>query len=257
MRTWEVELIVYGAITIKRNISFNTDKELDLGSIFKSDINIKTHVDGIKISSTVRTDNQDSALKIALLFVGKMLDILSLKTNISLNASIKNEYKKFNDLNRVRAIIEENELKHSFELSRGINLREPTFLRAIGWYRKGLYTEDPFDKFLAFWNSISIVAAKYCNRNERTNHGSINQIWDCFITVWGNNINNWEYINGDNGWINENNDIRNNIAHGAIPVEINYVENVIKKLDSTQKVAYKFLVDWGRIRLHLNPAGGQ
>lgn len=252
MRTWEVELIIYGAITIQRNISFNTDKELNLGNIFRSDINIKPYIDGIKISSTVRTNNQDSALKIALLFIGKMLDILSLKTNIPLNISRNNEYRKGLNNNRVKAVIKENELKDSFELSRDVNLAEPTLLRAIGWYRKGLYTEDPFDKFLAFWNSISVVANKYHNDNPRTRQGTINQIWDCFSTVWGNNIINWEYIDGDERWINNNHEIRNNIAHGVIPVEINNVENVIERLDLTQKVAYKFLLDWTERMFHRN-----
>jgi hypothetical protein len=55
-------------------------------------------------------------------------------------------------------------------------------LRGLGWYRKGLYTEDPFDKFLAFWNAIEIVAAYYQSEfvpsidRERAKKGSKSQI---------------------------------------------------------------------------------
>lgn len=141
-------------------------------------------------------------------------------------------------------MITEEELRSCFELSRQLNLHETKMLRALNWYRKGLYTDDPFDKFLAFWNSISVVASGYHNDNERTRLGIINQIWDCFVTLWGQDCNNWEYVNGDERWVNDNNDIRNNIAHGLVAVEIHYVEDVITRLDSAQKVAYKFLTQW-------------
>ena len=100
------------------------------------------------------------------------------------------------------------------------------------------------------WNSINVVAAKYHTPNERTRAGIINQIWNCFETLWGVDTNNWANINGDNRWINDNNDIRNIIAHGAIPVEIEYVENVITRLDAVQKVANKFLIDWADSQLY-------
>jgi hypothetical protein len=243
MRIYEVELLVSGPITIRRPISFDTDKELHLGDIFRSDISTKKHAQGIVVTSTVYTIDQDRAHKVALLFVGKMLDILAIKTNSPLNVSL-NEYRQLTDKNIVKTLIDEQELRSCFELSRQLNLHEGKILRALNWYRKGLYTDDPFDKFLAFWNSINVVAAGYHNQNPRTSLGIVNQIWDCFSTLWSNDCNNWEFINGDTRWINDNNDIRNDIAHGSIAVEINYVENVITRLKTVQKVAYKFLTEW-------------
>lgn len=74
MRTYNVELFVSGPVTTQRPINFSTDKELDFGNIFRSDISIKKHPTGFIIASTVYTANQDLAYKVALLFVGKMLD---------------------------------------------------------------------------------------------------------------------------------------------------------------------------------------
>jgi hypothetical protein len=248
MRTYDVELTVFGKVITRKAIDFNTDKELDVGNVFRSDIVIKPHQQGVRISSTVFTSNQDRAYKVALLFIGKMLDVLALKVNTSVfisNIDIRNLI----DKNVVRAIIDEDEFKQCFEISRTLNLEHTAFLRALNWYRKGLYTDDPFDKFLAFWNSISVVAGKYHAPNDRTRNGIINQIWNCFETLWGNNVNEWPNINSDR-WINQHNEIRNNIAHGVIPVEVDYVEDVISRLENVQSVAYKFLREWSARILH-------
>ena len=249
MRTYSVELTVSGQVTISKPISFQAEKELDLGNIFRSDIAIKQHPLGLRISTTVYTANQDRAYKVALLFIGKMLDVLAIKLDTPLSVS-NNDSKVSADKNVVRAVVSEHEFRECFALSRFLNLNETAFLRALNWYRKGLYTEDPFDKFLALWNSISVVAGKYHTPNERTRQGIINQIWNCFETLWGANTQRWANINGDARWINDNNEIRNNIAHGVIPVEIQYIENVITRLENVQRVANKFLIEWADRQLH-------
>ena len=47
-----------------------------------------------------------------------------------------------------------------------------------------------------------MVADGYCNDNERTKLGTVNRIYDCFITLWGD-LPKWEYINGYDRWIND------------------------------------------------------
>lgn len=250
MRMYNVELLVSGPITTTSSFNFNTEKELDFGNIFSSEVSIKKHSQGFLISSTVYTADQYRAYKVGLLFIGKMLDVLTMKTNSALNVS-NNEYRQLTKNNNiVRAVIDKEEFRFCFKLARDLNLNENKLLRAFSWYRKGLYTEDPFDKFLAFWNSISVVADGYCNDNERTRQGIINKIWDCFTTLWGE-CNNWEYVNGNDRWINDNNDVRNKIAHGGVTVDIQYVENVINQLESVQKVAYNFLTQWA-VRINRN-----
>ncbi|MBT2622837.1 methylamine utilization protein MauJ [Chryseobacterium sp. ISL-6] len=243
MRIYEVELNLSGTISLQSPINFSTEKELEIGAIFNSSVKINNNQQGLKISTTVRTNSEDKAKKIALLFIGKMLDVLSFKLNKPLNIS-DNEIINKSLRGNVRAIIEKNEFREAFEISRNLNLNHTTFLRGLNWYRKGLYSDDPFDKFLAFWNSVSIVASKYHTPNARTSNGSINQIWNCFETLWSSDISNWEGINNNDRWINEMSNIRNNIAHGLIPIEIEYVEDVIGKLDNVKDVAYKFLNEW-------------
>lgn len=171
-----------------------------------------------------------------------MLDVLSIRTNLPLTITNTIGFKVVDD-EKVIAIIEEDEFRYCFELARQLNIQESKLLRAFSWYRKGLYTDDSFDKFLSLWNSICVIADGYCNDTLRTRQGIINKIWDCFLTIWGD-CENWEHIGGRDRWIQENNEIRNKIAHGGVTVDINYVENVINQLDLLQNVSYSFLVQW-------------
>jgi len=247
LRTYNVELTVFGEITTEETISFNTDKELNHGNIFNSDVIIKSHPQGLRISSTVYTENRDRAFKVALLFIGRMLDVLAIKTETPLFI-YNNEIKPVLDRNTTKAIISSQEFQECFKFSRYLNLNHTAFLTGLNWYRKGLYTEDPYDKFLAYWNSISIVSSKYHTPNDRTQNGIINQIWNCFETLWGTDTAHWPFIHGDNRWINNNNQTRDTIAHGLVPVEVGNVENVIAKLENTQKVAHKFLTAWSQLK---------
>lgn len=240
-RKYEVELLVKGAVTPTKNINFNTDKELNLGNIFSSDVNIKRHNRGFAISVTVFTESADRANKVALLFIGRMLDVLSLKINSSLNVTLES-YSTILDRSIVRTIVSKEEFIHCFELSREFNLNHNKILRSLSWYRKGLYTEDPFDKFLAFWNSITIIAEHYYNReDDRAALGTINKIWNCFEQLWGE-PQNWPSISKNRLWINQMAEIRNNITHAGIMVDIDAIQSIISELETIQKVTYSFLM---------------
>src|SRR5207248_2898461 len=119
---------------------------------------------------------------------------------------------------------------------------------SLGWYRKGLYTDDPFDKFLAFWNAIEIVAARYYRDcpsidQERAKKGIKNQVWGCFMELWGP-CERWPYINGDTKWIDESYRIRTDVAHGIGSVNIKQVAHVASRIDLIRQVAHRFLLDW-------------
>lgn len=43
MRIYNLELLVFGPVIIRRQIKFNKDQELDFGNVFQSDISIKKH----------------------------------------------------------------------------------------------------------------------------------------------------------------------------------------------------------------------
>lgn len=249
MRVFQVELYIIGPITIERPLIFDTDKELSLGDIFNSKIKLTTIPQGLEISATVSTTDSDSACRVALLFIGKMLDILCIKINMALYVT-NSDIKLRGEKQTIKTVVSREEFDRCFELSRSLNLQKTTLARSLTWYRKGLYTEDPFDKFLALWNSINVIAGKYCSDNEFTKKGIVNQIWDCFIILWGKEYVDKEFKpDGNHDRIKELNNIRNDIAHGLVPVEINYAGNVIKKLGYVNRLAYRFITEFSKLHI--------
>ncbi len=242
MRIYEVEFYIDGPIKFRNNINFQTTKELDLGNVFDSDISIRTSPRSNLINATVYTNDIDRAEKVAGLFIGKMLDVLCVKTNCKLDIyTFENRNINYN----IKAIVDIVDIRNSFEIARELNLHitNNKMLRAYSWYRKGLNSDNTLDKFLAFWNSISVISDAYCNDNDRTKKGIINRIWDCFIQVWEEN-SNWPLIGGNEDWVNDHNEIRNQIAHGGMTVDIEYINNILDKIQTLEKVNYRFLKDF-------------
>jgi hypothetical protein len=241
--TWEVKLSVDGPIKSSPIPSFKIFKGCREDDPFYSDISIKNSPYGVAIFVTAFAPNSELARKAAILFIGKMLDTLALKMKLPLFLSFTEEVSNRKYNKNVRRIIEKEEWVSAFKDARLLNKHEPTFLRALGWYRKGLYTNDSYDKFLSFWNSIEITATKYHPKTERTSSGSKNQIWECFKTLWGE-CANWPIIGGNEQWIDENNSVRKSIAHGVAPITVEYVKNVLDKLGELEQIAHLFLVNW-------------
>jgi len=255
MATWEVELFISGPITIGGRIRLNDESSLHLGNPFYTDIDLRRVPSGVLANLRAPATSNQLANQAALLFGGRMLDALAININLSLFVSlferrISERRVSRTDGSPVKRIVEQKEWHAACELSHLLAEREPTFLRALGWYRKGLYTEDPFDSFLAFWTSIEIVASKYHPSTNRAKTGSKSQIWESFKDLWGD-IDEWPVIKGDTHWIDRNHEIRNHIAHGVASIDVRQVETVVEKLGTIKRVAHTFLKDWKMHKLKL------
>jgi hypothetical protein len=249
--TWEVDLFIVGPIKTSGTHELKVFKAFRYDDPFYSDIEIRTSDTGVNASVTAFASTNDLAHKAALIFFGQMLDALALEIKqplfLSLTHTRPAQLKQFT----IRRVVEKDEWIAAFKESRCLNEYEPTFLRALGWYRKGLYTEDPFDKFLAFWNSVEIIASKYHTKDERTKKGIKNQIWQCFELLWGE-CKDWPIIRGNDEWINSNYDLRKDIAHGLKPVTVSSVESILSKLKDTEEVAHTFLKDWKKNKIPID-----
>ena len=247
---WEVTLFVSGPITVTQRLNLNEPKGFRLQDPFYSDIAIERVNFGIEATVTAYASTKQLAYKAALLFFGQMLDALAIQVDQPVYLSLYKRRSNFDEVYNTRRRIEREEWRNAFREARLLALSETTFLRALSWYRKGLYTEDPFDKFLAFWNSIEIVAGKYHPPiPEDRSNGSKSQIWESFKALWGE-CEKWPVIGGNTDWIDNNFDIRTEIAHGTKPIEIEAVEAVLDKLDTIKQVAYVFLKEWREIKLN-------
>jgi hypothetical protein len=90
-----------------------------------------------------------------------MLDALALAVNRPMYLSLTERERTRAEEHDVRRVIEQGQIERAFLEAHNLKRGRPSFLRSLGWYRKGLTTDDPLDKFLAFWNAIESVASKY------------------------------------------------------------------------------------------------
>lgn len=256
--TWEVDLFVDGPVTLSRRHRTTQQKGFRPENPFYSDVEVTgIPSGGLRATVTARALSERLAFDAAVVFFGRMLDALAFEVDLPLFLSLTEQGPRNSRVrHHSRRIIGSRQIDNAFRVADDLGMTEPAFLRSLGWYRKGLYTEDPLDKFLAFWNSIEIVAAGYYKTveaidQERAEQGSKNQIWGCFIALWGT-CERWPNIPGDDRWIDENYEIRTKIAHGISPVGIEIVTLVVNRLDVIQRVAHRFLRDW---REEILPAG--
>lgn len=241
---WTTNIFVNGPIEVERDISFRSRKDIEFGDPLYSNVNIKKDKDGIKLSVNSFAPDIEFGKKAALIFSGLALDVLSVKTKCPLYVSLHEQRPRSNYyVHEILRTVTEEEWKFAFQESRLLTLTEPTFLRALGWFRKGLNSDDPFDKFLAFWNSIEVVAGKYHTPNEKTSHGVKNQIWQCLFELWGE-CKDWKIIGGQTDWIDNNYYNRNNVAHGIISIDVASIEEISNKLSIIEKLANIFLIEW-------------
>jgi hypothetical protein len=247
--TWVVDLAIQGPITVSRSLKLNAPKGYRYARPYYSDIKLRDVSYGVQASVTTLGRTSNSAHKSATFFVGQMLDVLATHTQLPLFLHYAETPSYRSETHTVQRVIERTEWIEAFREARLLALTEPSFLRALGWFRKGMTTEDPIDSFLAFWNSIEIVASKYHQPSKKTKSGTKNQIWDCFLRLWGP-CEEWPIISGDENWIDVNNNVRVQIAHGIAAVDIEQIEVVLYSLETIKAVAHTFLIGWRERQLN-------
>ncbi len=250
MPHWEVDLNIYGPITVRGEVHLREPKGFRLPEPFQSEIVIRSQHSGVQIATTAHASTIQNARKVSLVFIGYMLDTLTLHIDLPIFLNYTSIRTVRGDNYTERRIITELEWHEAFCEARLLAMSEPVFLRALGWYRKGLYTEDSLDSFLAFWNSIEIVVAKYHPDNDEAKKGSKSQMWECFKQIWGE-CGKWPEIAGQTKWIDNNYDARLAVAHGTQPITVESVEDIIGKLPVIRKVAHAFLLTWRETQLRI------
>jgi len=245
---WEVILYVDGPVTVKSRIQTTRQNGFHPVHPFYSDVQIETVPSGLKARLTARAQSDKLAYKAGVYFFGQMLDVLTLRIKQPMYLSLIQGSKPRHMDHDVRRILDMHDFNDAFQDAHELAVHNHQFLRSLGWFRKGLTADDPLDKFLAFWNSIEIVASSYYRfveeiDQERASNGSKSQIWECFKLMWGD-CNDWPIIAGQRTWVDDNYTVRKDIAHGVAFVNIQDVENVAERLPDIEEVSYQFLLDW-------------
>lgn len=252
---WDVEIPISGLVTVQRKFSLNVRKEIIDTEEFYSNVRVEPKDYGFLVRLTAFAPDAEQAEQAGLVFLGRMLDVMSIKHDIALNPinpdiEFRNKYKR-----RVKLILGKDAFVEAFKKSRILALSQTTYLRALGWFRKGKSTTDPLDKFLAFWVAIETVASKYNpNKQACAARGSICHIWESFKHIWGE-CPDWPIIPGKRDWIDNGNQRRVEVAHGTIATDVESVARISEMLPEVEKVSRIFLLDWfGELEIDLDPA---
>lgn len=241
---WEVEVPVVGLISIRHSFNLNVRKEINHPEAFYSEVSITPKDYGFLANLTAFAPTSFQAEQAGLVFLGRMLDVLCLQIDIALSVMNPSIVIRNSGQPRVKRVSNQNDIRNAFFEARRLTITESTYLRALGWFRKGKYTNDPLDRFLAFWIAIETVASKYNpNKDVCKNKGSICHIWESFKHVWGE-YEDWPLIGGKANWIDSNNEKRVNVAHGTIATDIESVSDITNSLDEVEAVSREFLIDW-------------
>lgn len=203
---------------------------------------------GLKATVTTRAPDKVVAYKAAVFFFGHMLDALTLTINQPMYLSLMQGERTHPQRHDVKRRIEQHEFEKALHEANILGRGSPSFLRSLGWYRKGLTTDDPLDKFLAFWNAIEIVAGRYYHYvpgidKERAKKGCKSQVWECFKALWGS-CDERPVISGQAAWIDDSYSVRLDVAHGVAFIDVHKVASVAERLPDIEQVCFGFLRGW-------------
>jgi hypothetical protein len=236
---WEITLEVGGPVKVEHPFSMRQAKGFEQGDQFYSDIKIANVHNGLKANVTAYADTQDVAYKAALYFFGSMIDVLCFKIDLQLFLYYYNSSFSNNDGFATKRILTQELFVKCFNIARDYSMDEhkAAIIRAMSWYRKGIMTYDPIEKFLSFWNVIECLGAKYHTPTERTADGAINQIYQSFLDYFGCE-NEWGI---PERWINEIHSIRNQLVHGVDAINIHTIEKVSQCNELLKATAYRHM----------------
>jgi hypothetical protein len=146
------------------------------------------------------------------------------------------------------AVVTPEDFDQSARLAFLLYTLETDLLRSIGWYRRGLSSPDTLLSFLGLWNSIEIAAARFCQKNDKTDKGSKNQIFQLLTDYLPKSGIQFFKPNTEelDEWITKNYDMRLQIAHGLGSTDLSIFRNsevMIPKLRSVSTALLRVLAD--------------
>lgn len=113
--------------------------------------------------------------------LNQTLDVLALRSASSFQCVIQgvlgDSPAEFDEAHTTGAIVTIKDLDQAVRMGMLLYTFEGTLLKALSWYRRGISTVDPVLGFLAIWNSLETVAAKFHKQSEETVGKSKKQIF--------------------------------------------------------------------------------
>lgn len=243
---WIVTIYVSGPITAENRFDFTKRKDIEYPHPLYSKIKVRNAPGGgLVIDASAYAQGESFAEKAALTFVGYAIDTLALSINLPITISLYDRKIAQGELHSIKREITIEDFSRSFDEARLLLFTERPFLNAVSWYRKGLTSENPIDKYLAYWNAIEVLGSNYHIKSEKTKLGIKNQIWSIFHQLYGD-PSNWTKVVPDyTEWINNTYFLRNEVAHGSGSIgESNFLQNILESTEELKAISFRLLNDW-------------
>jgi hypothetical protein len=148
----------------------------------------------------------------------------------------------------VGAIITVNDLDQAVRMGALLFTFEETLLKALSWYRRGISTADPVLGFLAIWNSLETVSAKFHEKSEKTTGKSKKQIFQLLSDHLSKSGSQYFNPKSDDlwNWIEASYELRLDIAHGLRALDPSSNEKLrqaIPRLKSVVTAILRVMID--------------
>ena len=235
-KIWAVDIDIVGPITISNVINFRQEKGFDQDQ-FYSNIILQNAEYGVAATVTAYAESAEIAKMAAFVFLGRMTDVLVFDNGISLSLYDHGELSGSFNQNSTRRLLAEEEFVAAFNIARKLEQEHHYLLKAIGWYAKGMNSNNTLDAFLSFWNAIEISGEHYHTHTDRSESGAINMVYQCFLDYFGTE----EQWHLPDRWINDMHDQRNKIAHGGLETTAAAINDVSILIPSLTNVAKRIL----------------
>jgi hypothetical protein len=216
------------------------------GQMVEFQANFQRKEGGFDAEVKVLSDQSEPNSVFAQFYLNLMFDVASLRhaspfqilSSVNINREAQSRFLGTSTCGIMRA----EDFDQSARLSFLYFSYEKDLVRSISWYRRGLSSTDPLFSFLGLWNSIEIASSKFCEKNEKTSNGVKNQIYQAFLDYLPKHSPSvFTDENEMDLWINENYQMRLDIAHGLASSDLKIFERNESLLPKIRRVATIFL----------------
>jgi len=216
-KEWSASVVIKGAISFSDRFCLN-------------DVELRSRSQDIVATCRVYANSSSNAQDIVIRKISDVLDIISFLSDQHMEikgaVNLQSTGGGIADLPAsfsVRRILNEHDIQEIENYNQTLSDAQTTdYLRALSYYRKGLGSIDPFDKFVSFWQTIEIVINKVSGR------GGIRNKAETFF-------NHIPMLLPPEFEVYR--EMRNNIVHGSKSRDIDQIRNVSGNIEGIKKLA--------------------
>lgn len=254
MSNWNLEFKIHGAIKLQEGLHRSSTSALKFASntrevftqiMLREPPNAQHMRMGyFSVSFTVKSDTQQDALDAGTVYASQLCDLISCVTRVGTDHEVDEEI-RLNQNRRSRyaptadRILTEKEWLWVIGSLPHLYMKEPRFMAACSWYRRGLGTEEITEKLCCLWRVMERCAFSY---SDQTSLGEEKGKTKAVIRAFRDQTfkSPPELLQNDERW-HKVVSLRNNISHGNVSLTQKLIQECSELLTDLEDAAFKSL----------------